>query len=195
METMVLLVFLGIVWAAVGIYWLRTRMPALNVSVGSYARRLGSIDVGPTRRPMDPMAPLRAVGAPTGPSGPSGVTQLRPAVSSGPPGHSLTAPAVTAQPGSGPTRPVTSEQARMRRRNVLVVLACLAALTLIGVLTIGGTTMILLHLVADALLLGFVMLLVQYQRAIELDRTRNLPVYAQPLDPQLMATGTDGRWR
>ena len=195
METMVLLVFLGIVWAAVGIYWLRTRMPALNLSVGSYARRLGSIDVGPARRPMDPVAPLRAVGTP---SGPSGVTQLRPRTPVGPPGHSLTAPAVAPQPTAGvggPSRSVTSEQARMRRRNVLVVLACLAVLTLIGVLTIGGTAMILLHLVADALLLGFVMLLVQYQRAIELDRTRNLPVYAQPLDPQLMATGTDGRWR
>lgn len=187
-----LLVFLGIVWAAVGIYWLRTRMPALNVSVGSYARRLGSIDVGSNRRPIDPMAPLRAVGAS---NGPSGVTQLRPAVQSGPPGHSLTAPAVTPEAGSGPARPVSSEQARMRRRNVLVVLACLAALTLIGVLTIGGTTMILLHLVADALVLGFVMLLVQYQRAIELDRTRNLPVYAAPRDQQLLATGTDGRWR
>ena len=192
METMVLLVFLGIVWAAVGIYWLRTRMPALNVSVGSYARRLGSIDVGPTRRPLDPMAPLRAVGSP---SGPSGVTQLRPSVPTGPPGHSLTAPAVTPQAGSGPARPVTSEQARMRRRNVLVVLACLAVLTLIGVLTVGGTTMILLHLVADALLLGFVMLLVQYQRAIELDRARSLPVLAAPRDRHLQATGTDGSWR
>ncbi len=190
-----LLVFLGIVWAAVGIYWLRTRMPALNVSVGSYARRLGSIDVGSTRRPIDPMAPLRAVGAPNGTPGPSGVTQLRPAVSAGPPGHSLTAPAVNPQVGSGPARPVTSEQARMRRRNVLVVLACFAVLTLIGVLTIGGTTMILLHLVTDALLLGFVMLLVQYQRAIELDRTRSLPVLAAPRDRQLQATGTDGRWR
>lgn len=194
METMVLLVFLGIVWAAVGIYWLRTRMPALNVSVGSYARRLGSLDVGPSRRPLDPMAPLRAVGTPG--NGSSGVTQLRPRTVAGPPGHSLTAPAITAHPGVGaPARRVSSEQARMRRRNVLVVLACLAVLTLVGVLTVGGTAMILLHLVADALLLGFVMLLVQYQRAIELDRTRNLPVYAAPRDRQLLATGTDGRWR
>ncbi|MEM7286480.1 MAG: hypothetical protein AAF480_09035 [Actinomycetota bacterium] len=192
METMVLLVFLGIVWAAVGIYWLRTRMPALNVSVGSYARRLGTLDAMQPRRPADALAPLRAVGG-NGMS--TGVTELRTRTPAGPPGHSLTAPARAPQAGSGPARSVSSEQARLRRRNVLVTLACLAALTLIGVFTIGGTTMILLHLVADALLLGFVMLLVQYQRAIELDRTRNLPVYAAPRDQQLLATGTDGRWR
>ena len=192
METMVLLVFLGIVWAAVGIYWLRTRMPALNVSVGSYARRLGTLDAMQPRRPVDALAPLRAVG---GSGGPTGVTELRPRTPAGPPGHSLTAPARTAQAASGRVRSVSSEQARLRRRNVLVVLACLAALTLIGVFTVVGTTMVLLHLVADALLLGYVMLLVQYQRAIELDRTRNLPVYAAPRDQQLLATGTDGRWR
>ena len=188
METMVLLVFLGIVWAAVGIYWLRTRMPALNMSVGSYARRLGTVDAVQTRRSATAVAPLRAVGG-------SGVTELRPRTVAGPPGHSLTAPATAPEPGSGPSRGVTSEQARLRRRNVLVVLALLAALTLVGVFVVGGTTMILVHLIADALLLGFVMMLVQYQRAIELNRTQNLPVLAAPRDRQLAATGTDGRWR
>ena len=191
METMVLLVFLGIVWAAVGIYWLRTRMPALNLSVGTYARRLGTLDAAPARRPVGTVASLRSVGGSLG----SGVTELRPRTPSGPPGHSLTAPAVAPQPGSGPVRSVTSEQARLRRRNVLVGLAGFAAITLIGVFAIGGATMIIVHLIADALLLGFVMMLVQYQRAIELDRTKNLPVLAAPRDRQLQATGTDGRWR
>ncbi len=191
METMVLLVFLAIVWAAVGIYWLRTRMPALNLSVGTAARRLGTFDVAQTRRPPATVAPLRAVGGSLG----SGVTELRPRTPAGPPGHSLTAPAVAAQPGSGPARSVTSEQARLRRRNVLVGLAGLAAITLIGVFTVGGAAMIIVHLIADALLLGFVMMLVQYQRAIELDRTKSLPVLAAPRDRALQATGTDGRWR
>lgn len=198
METMVLLVFLAIVWAAVGIYWLRTRMPSPSLSLSNAARRL-SADTMTGRRqaqpglprlaPVGTVAPLRAV-APGG----NGVTELRPRTAAAPPGHSLTAPAVTpVAPTPGAPRSITSEQARLRRRNVLVGLAGLAALTLIGIFAIGGTTMILLHLIADALLLGFVMMLVQYQRTIELERTRNLPIYAAPRDAHLLATGTDGR--
>ena len=39
----------------------------------------------------------------------------------------------------------------------------------------------------------FALLLVQYQREIELERTRKLPVYAGPAQ-YLPATGTDGRY-
>jgi hypothetical protein len=66
-------------------------------------------------------------------------------------------------------------------------------LTLVGIFVVGGTGIILLHLAADAALLGFVMLLVQYQRAIELDRTKKLPLYAAPRR-LLASTGTDGRY-
>lgn len=194
---MVLLVFLAIVWAAAGIYWLRTRAPQANLSLGGGVRRLGALDVISTRRSSAPVVALRGpMGAHSPTSNPAqpGVTHLRPQSSPTRPGHSLTDPARQAAPGSVPQRTgVTSEQARHRRRNVLLGLAAAAALSLVGVFTIGGVGMILLHLFLDAALLGFVMLLVQYQRAIELDRTQNLPVYAAPRDP-LASTGTDGRY-
>lgn len=192
METMVLLVFLAIVWAGVGVYWLRTRAPQLNLSLGAPSRRMGPLDALASRRPA-PVVALRSVGTNNG-----SVTQLR--GGNGPmrqgidiarPGHSLTEPGVTV-PGTRQTG-VTSEQARMRRRNVLLGLVTAAVLSLIGVFVVGGTGMILLHLAIDALLLGFVLLLVQYQRAIELNRTQNLPVYAAPRQ-SLASTGTDGRY-
>ena len=169
---MVLLVFLAIVWAVVGVYWLKTRVPSPSLPVGSYTRRLSSLDMMSSQRSAS-------------------VYQLRGNRAAGP-GHSLTQPARVPAPGTRPGR-VTSEQARLRRRNVLLGLAAFAAITLVGVFAIGGTTMILVHLLADAALLGFVLLLVQYQREIELERTRNLPVYAEPRR-SLAPTGTDGRY-
>lgn len=198
-ETMVLLVFLAIVWAAVGIYWLRTRLPGASVAaIGSIGRRLSSLDDPIRQGKRAPVVPLRA-GVLPGTT--SGVTPIRGGSVVGPPGHSLTAPARHPQQpamsrqhhAAEHSRGVSSEQARIRRRNVLAVLVASAFFSLAGVFAVGGSNMIVLHLFTDALLLGFVLLLVQYQRAIELDRTRKLPVYATP--PQfLSATGTDGRY-
>ncbi len=184
METMVLLVFLAIVWAGVGVYWLKTRVPTPSMAMGGIGRRPSLDFMSGTGRNAS-VLPLHRGG------GQGNQNQL--------PGHSLTAPARQAHPGNpGPANQsagarVGSEQARIRRRNVLVGLAGLAAITLVGVFTVGGGAIIALHLFADALLLGFVMLLVQYQREIELERTRNLPVYAQPRE-RLAPTGTDGRY-
>ena len=195
---MVLLVFLAIVWAAAGIYWLRTRAPQANLSFGGAGRRLGALDALPSRRDGKTSrrgAPVVALRGPIASArqGGGNVTSLQTRGPAGPPGHSLTDPARRATGGSVPqTRGITSEQARLRRRNVLVGLAAAAVLSLVGIFVVGGTGMILLHLVIDAALLGFVMLLVQYQRAIELDRTRNLPVYAAPRRA-LASTGTDGK--
>ncbi len=197
---MVLLVFLAIVWVAVGIYWLRTRLPGAGIAaVGSFSRRLSSLDTPVRQGKRAPVVPLRGGVLPMANAG---VTPIRGSGLAGPPGHSLTDPARRPQQLAVDTqqlavdaqqnRRVSSEQARVRRRNVLVALIGTAFVSLVGIFVIGGSSVIMLHLLADALLLGFVLLLVQYQRAIELDRTRKLPVYAAP--PQyLSATGTDGR--
>ena len=203
METLVLLVFLAIVWAAVGIYWLRTRAPQATMSLGGYGRRLGAFDsMTSSRKPMmasrkpAPVVVLRSVanGLGGGSNGVSGIGTGGPSVR---PGHSLTDPARRVSPVAAPVNQangaVSSDQARLRRRNVLVGLVAAAVLTLVGIFVVGGTGIILLHLAADAALLGFVMLLVQYQRAIELDRTKKLPLYAAPRR-LLASTGTDGRY-
>jgi hypothetical protein len=96
----------------------------------------------------------------------------------------------SAQVGMG--RGISSAQARMRRRNVLVALASASVLSLLAVFAFGGTAAILVHLVIDALLLGFVLALVQYQREVEYQRTLQRPVYAPAQRPApLAATGTD----
>ncbi len=178
METMVLLVLLAIVWAAVGVYWLRTRAPSQSLGLGPAARRLGLEGMRSRSSVVQPLQTIGAVAA---------------RAHHGPPGHSLTDPARRPEPGSQPRRRVSSQQARLRRRKVLLGLAGFAAVTLLAIFAVGGTAIVLLHLMADALLLGYVLLLVQYQREIELDRTRNLPVYAPPPRRTLVATGTDGR--
>lgn len=191
---MVLLVFLAIVWAAVGVYWLKTRVPTPSMAFGVGGRRpnpLGTLAAIPSVAPRRTatVLPLHAM------------QSLQSAASrhlqapAHKPGHSLSQPARRAAPQTSVRPVLSSEQARLRRRNVLVALFAFAALSLLGVLTVGGTTAILVHLMADALLLGFILLIVQYQREIELERTQNRPVYAEPrpVQGQFAATGTDGR--
>ncbi len=171
---MVLLVFLSIVWAGVGVYWLKTRVPTPSMAMGGYSRRLPSLAQAVSSRPALVLPLGRRSSAPSHP------------------GHSLTSPAKLAEPGSRATPRVSTEQARLRRRNVLFGLFGFAALTLLGAFAVGGSSMILLQLFADALLLGFILTLVQYQREIELDRNQHRQVLAQPRQT-LAATGTDGR--
>ena len=83
---------------------------------------------------------------------------------------------------------ISSEQARIRRRTVLATLAGAALVTLLASLVISS--LLVLHLIVDAALLGFVLLLVQYQRAIEFERTRRRPIYVAA--DHLAPTGTDG---
>lgn len=179
MATFVLLVFLAIVWAGVGVYWFRTRMPSgPSLSFGS-ARRSGggalALLAGPARGNGSVVALRR-------PAGPTMGTA---------PGRSL-APVGNGRQMPSMGRGISSQQARLRRRNVLVTLAAISVATLILVFTVGGTGIIALHLLADALLLGFVLALVQYQREIEHERTLSRPVYAAPRTTSgLAATGTD----
>ena len=191
METMVLLVFLAIVWAGVGLYWLKTRGAATPAALGRNSRRGSSLDATMSKRSAS-VLPLRGLGPSVDVMPSRAARRQVPAGVPAHPGHSLTQPATHGDRTTRPVPTITSDQARRRRRALLLTLFALAALTLVGAATIGGTALILAHLAADALLLGFILLLVQYQREIELDRTRNLPVYAEP-PSTLVATGTDGR--
>jgi hypothetical protein len=168
----VFLVLLAIVWAGVGVYWFRTRTPATpSMSIGNYSKRLSVLGGS------DRSSGLAGIGG-------ADVVQLR----SGPIAP-MGAPR-SSQMGMG--RGISSAQARVRRRNVLVALASASVLSLLAVFAFGGTTLILLHLVIDALLLGFVLALVQYQREVEYQRTLQRPVYAPAQRPaSLAATGTD----
>ncbi|MFN3218308.1 MAG: hypothetical protein ACE367_17585 [Acidimicrobiales bacterium] len=166
------LVLLAIVWAGVGVYWFRTRTPATpSMSIGNYSKRLSVLGGS------DRSSGLAGIGG-------ADVVQLR-----GAPVGPMGAPR-SAQVRTG--RGITSAQARIRRRNVLVALASASVLSLLAVFAFGGTTLILTHLVIDALLLGFVLALVQYQREVEYQRTLQRPVYAAAQRPtSLAATGTD----
>ena len=178
---MVILVFLAIVWAGVGVYWLKTRSSE-GPTLGAAMTKRSAL-----------VLPLRGLGSAVDGLAPPGLkrSQVPPRVSAQP-GHSLTQPATRSDPATRLSRTTTSDQARRRRRSLLLTLFAVAAATLGAAVTVGGTVLILAHLGADALLLGFILLLVQYQREIELDRTQNLPVYAEPRG-NLAATGTYGR--
>ena len=67
-------------------------------------------------------------------------------------------------PGVGVER-LQREKARLRRRNILLALAGLALITLVGALT-GAPAWILLHVLIDILLVGYVGALAQRQRRI-----------------------------
>lgn len=169
------LVLLAIVWAGVGVYWYRTRTPATpSMSIGNYSKRLSVL--GGSERSSG----LAGIGG-------ADVVQLR-----GTPVGPMGSPRSPRSPQVRAGRGITSAQARIRRRNVLVALASASVLSLLAVFAVGGTALILAHLVIDALLLGFVLALVQYQREVEYQRTLQRPVYATAQRPaSLAATGTD----
>jgi hypothetical protein len=76
---------------------------------------------------------------------------------------------------------MTRSEARKRRRDVLFTLAGAAGLTFVMALMLGGSVW-MLQLLCDALLAGYVVLLVQTsQRAVERDlKVRYLPATRQP---------------
>ena len=93
------------------------------------------------------------------------------------------------QPNQGGTAPAqyfgpatNTEQARTRRRNVLVGLAAGALFTLVLAVMFGGA-FIALNLVVDVALLGFVILLVRHQKASQ-DRVNKV----RPIRPALAAS-------
>ena len=87
---------------------------------------------------------------------------------------------------------LSSEQARLRRRKVLLSLIGIVMFTLLMAIVVGGA-FIAMNLFVDSIFLGYVLVLVQYQREIEASRQRE-QVY-KPAGMDFAATGTDGATR
>ena len=170
MVTFVVLVLLGVIWALVFAHWVKTRKVNTGISIGNYSRRLSVLD----RSERGAVVPLRSASA-RGAAGLAGSLTG----SSGSP-----SPRLTAVAGG-----LSSSAARRRRRKVLIGLGGAAFVTLFAALTAGGMW-VMLHLLIDALLLGFVLLVVQYHRAIEEHQIRSRPAH-RPAPRRSPAAGAD----
>ena len=166
----VLLVALAILWFGAGVYWLRTR-------VGTSSMMLGS-PLGRMRIRKTPRAVVVPIHQP--------FTSWDHAYHQ--PGHSLVEPPLdTIKKGSNPME-VSSEQARLRRRKVLLSLIGIVMFTLLMAIVVGGA-FIAMNLFVDSIFLGYVLLLVQYQREIEASRQQK-QVF-KPAGVDFAATGAD----
>lgn len=165
-----LLIALAILWSGVGVYWLRNRITAPSLALTNTANRFRM-----RRNAKAVVVPLHTSQQYFG-----GGLQ---------PGHSLVEPPLDSrQKGTNPME-LTSEQARIRRRKVLLALGGTVVFTLLLAIIAGGG-FIALHFFADALLFLYVWALVQYQREVELARRGILqPSATATLD--YAATGTD----
>lgn len=117
---------------------------------------LGKLDA--TRNRSASVTPLR-----------SGVA-LRP---TGRPGHSLEAPPSLV--ATLMAMPENLDDARRRRRDIIVVLAIGAVLTLLVALAIGGAA-VAVHLLVDVALVGYVMAIAQRQRIVDERREKVTPL-------------------
>lgn len=134
-----LLFLVAVGWAIYVAAWVRSRGERRGVnSISSFSKHLSV---------LERTSPARV--------GPGGSVDRRPAGRPEP-----IFPAV----GYTPSRAAMSlADARRRRKNVLFALAGVALATLI-LIPFAGSTMVLLHIVADVLLVGYVALLVRTQR-------------------------------
>lgn len=170
----VLLVALAILWFGAGVYWLRTRVGTPSMALGSHSSRMRI-----RRAPRAVVVPIHQ---------PFATWE-----ESYQPGHSLVEPPLDRiQKGSNPMDQ-SSEQARLRRRKVLLSLIGVVLFTLLLAIVVGGA-FIAMNLFADSIFLGYVLLLVQYQREIEASRQEQRPVYSSA-GVGFAATGTDGATR
>ena len=165
-----LLIALAVLWVGAGVYWLRNRITAPSLALSNTTSRFRM------RRSA------RAVVVPLHNSQQYLGAGLQP-------GHSLVEPPLDSrQKGMNPME-LTSEQARIRRRKVLLALGGAVLLTLFLAIVAGGG-FIALHFFTDALLFLYVWALVQYQREIEQSRKAFLQTSSSgALD--FAATGTD----
>ncbi len=86
--------------------------------------------------------------------------------------------------------PRSSIAARRRRRTILVTLIIGALVSFVLAIYWGGFALVA-HLVIDAMLLAYAMLLVQYQRTHE-ERLRSVDVGAPASQPRRAASGGHG---
>jgi hypothetical protein len=163
--TFVVLFILAVVWAVYIVSWARSRTEHRSVnSISSFSKHLSVLE---RTTPGRPSAPTRIAGSPA-PSR-SAVSLARPAfapTSYGPVGSHRQSAALTRR------------QAKERRKNILFSLAGLALVTLAAAVMLGGV-MIYLHLLADLLLGGYVVLLVQTQR-LAMERHHKVHYLQQP---------------
>ena len=165
-----LLIALAILWLGAGIYWLRNRITAPSLALSNTTSRFRM-----RRSARAVVVPLYNSQQHTG-------VGLQP-------GHSLVEPPLDSrQKGMNPME-LTSEQARIRRRKVLLALGGAAVFTLFLAIVAGGG-FIALHFFADALLFLYVWALVQYQREIEQSRKAVLQTSSSG-SLGFAATGTD----
>jgi hypothetical protein len=155
----ILVIFiLAILWAAVLLPpILRSRSNSGSPSgVGDFMARLGSF--GRSQQGNQGLPPLQPIMGPIGGNGPVGP--------SGPVG-----------PG-GPVRvPGGMTSAQRRRRDVLVGLLVAAGVTFLMAIVANSIIFWTLHLVVDALLGGFVFLLVQHKRRRSERQTKVRPIH------------------
>jgi hypothetical protein len=163
--TFVVLFILAVVWAVYIVSWARSRTEHRSVnSISSFSKHLSVLE---RTTPGRPSAPTRIAGSPA-PSR-SAVSLARPAF----------APTAYGPVGSHrQSAALTRRQAKERRKNILFSLAGLALVTLAAAVLIGGA-MVYLHLLADLLLGGYVVLLVQTQR-LAMERHHKVHYLQQP---------------
>jgi hypothetical protein len=138
--TLVLLFLVAVGWAIYVAAWIRSRGDRRGVnSISSFSKHLSVLErTSPARIGPGPSADRRSVGRPE---------PIYPAV-----GY------------AGPSRSAMSlSDARRRRRNVLYALAGAALGTLVLV-PFAGPAMVVLQIVADILLVGYIAMLIRSQR-------------------------------
>jgi hypothetical protein len=147
----VLLLVLAAVWGVIGFTWYRSRSSeGIGDSVGSFSRTLGVLDRRTGPKVVPPANRLRG-------------------------GYPAAARGTTVESyfgnGFGRTAPASRmsayqrRQSQKRRRDVLGVLAALVALTFFIAVLSGSGAAIMLQLLSDALLAGYVALLVRIRNA------------------------------
>ena len=159
MTTFVILIALALLWGIVLVPpWIKKRSHRSTSvdALDAFSQRLSRLDRSSTGPGRAPVVPLRPALAPN--------TRARP------PGDPMVAPG----PAAGAI-PQTPNDARRRRRGVTIALGATAFATLLLAIAAGGA-FIVLHLLVDAALLGYVILLVQYQRRLEEVRHKVRPI-------------------
>jgi hypothetical protein len=147
----VAVVILAVAWGAWIISWFRNRAPERGDSVARFNRHLSVLE----RARPGVIAPTRTVQA-----GPHGVHRI----SSTPQYGRGAAPLPVSPYAAAPTAGLTLAQAYQRRRTILCSLALATAATLVGAVIAGGL-LVLVNLVADAMLVTYVVMLAQAQRS------------------------------
>ncbi len=153
MTTFVILIALILLWGIVLVPpWIKKRSHRSTSAdaIAVFSQQLSRLDRGsvdPDRAAVLPLRPAATGSLANGPTPAERQASLH------------------ARPGTSPL-PRSADDARRRRRTVLLGLGAAAFVTLLGAIGVGGG-FIVLHLLVDIALLGYVLLLVQYQRRLE----------------------------